>query len=154
VNDNLTVEFQSGQKTAKAAAEILVAKKAGFIIPTARQRQNLLVAFAKRGKVVYGKAFDVVKLSAPLDLADLTEVEKQLEHVKVFEVKSTRKKVKADFSGYFFALTAAEVLVAQSLKKQFGFVLVNTCTCEHLEMSLSEILARAKGIYPTWSICF
>ena len=96
----------------------------------------------------------MVKLSAPLDLNELAEVEKHLEHIRVFEVKSTRKKLRSDFSGYFFALTAAEVLAAQSLKKQFGFVLVNTGTREHLEMSLSEIFARAKGIYPTWSICF
>ena len=154
MKDNLVVEFQSGQKTAKAAAAILVAKKAGFIIPTPRQRQNLLVAFAKTGKVVYGKAFDVVKLSGTVDLDDLTQVEKQLGLVTVYEIKSSRKKLRPDFSGYFFALTAAEVLVAQSLKKQFGFVLVNTGTREHLEMSLSEIFARAKGIYPTWSICF
>ena len=154
MKDDLVVEFQSGQKTAKAAAAILVAKKAGFIIPTGKQRQNLLVAFAKRGKVVYGKAFDVVKLSGLVVLDELAEIEKHLEHVKVFEIKSTRKKLRSDFSGYFFALTAAEVLVAQSLKKQFGFVLVNTGTGEHLEMSLSEIFSRAKGIYPTWSICF
>jgi len=154
MKEDLVVEFQSGQKTAKAAAAILVAKKAGFIVPTGKQRQNLLVAFAKGGKVVYGKAFDVVKLSAPVDLADVAEVEKHIEQITVFEIKSTRKKLRADFSGYFFALTAAEVLVAQSLKRQFGFVLVNTGTGEHLEMSLSEIFARAKGIYPTWSICF
>jgi hypothetical protein len=151
---DLVVEFQSGQKTAKAAALILVAKKAGFIIPTGKQRQNLLVAFAKKGKVVYGKAFDVVKLSEPVDLDDLAVVEKHLAQITVFEIKSTRKKLRSDFSGYFFGLTAAEVLVAQSLKKQFGFVLVNTGTREHLEISLSEIFARAKGIYPTWSICF
>lgn len=154
MKEDLVVEFQSGQKTAKAAAAILVSKKDGFIIPTGRQRQNLLVAFAKKGKVVYGKAFDVVKLSGTVDLNELVEVEQHLEKVKVFEVKSTRKKLRSDFAGYFFALTAAEVLVAQSLKKQFGFVLVNTGTGEHLEMSLSEIFARAKGIYPTWSICF
>jgi hypothetical protein len=154
MKSGLAVEFQSGQTTAKDAAAILVAKKAGFIMPTGKQRQNLLVAFAKRGKVVYGKAFDVVKLSGSMNLDDLAEIENQLEHVTVFEIKSTRKKLRSDFSGYFFALTAAEVLVAQSLKKQFGFVLVNTGTSEHLEMSLSEIFSRAKGIYPTWSICF
>jgi len=154
MKDELVVEFQSGQKTANAAAAILVAKKTGFILPTGKQRQNLLVAFAKKGKVVYGKAFDVVKLSGSLDLNDLAEVEKHLAQITVFEIKSTRKKLRPDFSGYFFGLTAAEVLVAQSLKKQFGFVLVNTGTREHIEMSLSEIFARAKGIYPTWSICF
>src|SRR2546421_5372310 len=101
MKDDLVVQLQSGQKTAKAAAAILVAKQAGFIIPTGKQRQNLLVAFAKRGKVVYGKAFDVVKLSAALDLSDLTEVEQHLDQVRVFEIKSTSKKLRPDFSGYF-----------------------------------------------------
>jgi hypothetical protein len=146
------VEFQSGQATAKKAAAILVGKNAGFIIPTARQRQNLLVAFAKRGKVVYGKAFDVVKLSSPVDLNSLAEIELHLEKITVFEVKSSRKTLPLDFSGFFFSLTGAEVLVAQSLKKQFKFVLVNTGTGDYVEMSLSQIFARAKGIYPTWSI--
>jgi|SRR5882724_7533958 len=154
MKNNLSVELQSGHKTAKAAAAILVAKQVGFRIPTAKQRLNLLVAFAKRGKVVYGKAFDVVKLSGPVDLEDLTQVEQHLEKVTVYEIKSTRKKLRTDFSGYFFGLTGAEVLVAQSLKKQFKFVMVNTGTREYVEMTLSEIFARAKGIYPTWSICF
>jgi hypothetical protein len=144
----------SGQKTAKRAAELLVAKKAGFIIPSALQRQNLLVAFAKRGKVVYGKAFDVVKVSGEVDLNDLGDLELNLSRVVVFEIKSTKKKLNADFSKYFFALTAAELLVAQSLKKQFGFVLVNTNTGNHMEIDLMEIFRRAKGIYPTWSISF
>ena len=148
------VEFQSAQATAKKAAAILVAKKMGFIIPTATQRQNLLVAFAKRGKVVYGKAFDVAKLSASIDLDDLADVEANLSKVMVLEIKSSRKRLRPDFSGFFFGLTGAEVLVAQSLKKQFGFVFVNTSTGEYLEMDLPGIFSRAKGIYPTWSICF
>src|SRR2546422_11546362 len=104
---DLLVEFQSGQQTAKDAAAILVAKKKGFIIPTGKQRQNLLVAFAKRGKVVYGRAFDVAKLSGPVELSNLAEVEKHLEQITVFEIKSTRKKLQSDFSGYFFGLSAA-----------------------------------------------
>jgi hypothetical protein len=148
------VEFQSGQATAKKAAAILVSKNAGFIVPTAKQRQNVLVAFAKVGKVVYGKAFDVLKLSDQVNLDDVGDIERRLGSITVFEVKSSRKKLRADFSGYFFALTAAEVLVAQSLKKQFKFVLVNTGTGDYLEMSLAEIFSRAKGIYPTWSISF
>ena len=154
MKDDPLLEFQSGQTTAKKAAAILVAKKTGFIVPTGKQRQNLLVAFAKRGKVVYGKAFDVVKLAAVVDLDDLADIERNLERITIYEVKSSRKKLRANFGGYFFALTAAEVLVAQSLKKQFKFVLVNTGTAEHLEITLAEIFSRAKGIYPTWSICF
>ncbi len=148
------IEFQSGHTTAKKAAAILVGKGMGFIIPTGKQRQNLLVAFAKKGKVVYGKAFDVVKLSAPVDLDDLANIERHLNHITVFEIKSSRKKLPLDFGGFFFSLTGAEVLVAQSLKRQFKFVLVNTTTGEFLELTLSDIFSRAKGFYPSWSICF
>jgi hypothetical protein len=148
----LKEEFQSGQKTAKKAAAILVSKDLGFIVPTARQKLNLLVAFAKKGKVIYGRAFDIVKLSGPVRLDDLPDVEKNLNRITIFEIKSTRKVLKSDFSAFFFSLTGAEVLVAQSLKKQFKFALVNTTTTEYLEMDLSEIFARAKGIYSGWSI--
>lgn len=144
--------FQSGQKTAKKAAAILVSKNVGFIVPTARQKLNLLIAFAKKNKVVYGKAFDIVKLSGPVMLEDLANLEENLHKVTIFEIKSTKKNLRPDFGSFFFALTGAEVLVAQSLKKQFKFALVNTSTGEHIEMDLGEIFARAKGIYPTWSI--
>ncbi len=154
MKSGLTTEFESGQMTAKKAAKILVAKKEGFFVPTPKQKLNLLVAFAKKGKVVYGKAFDIVKLSSSVNLDDLADVEENLKNVTIFEIKSTRKKLRADFSTYFFALTAAEVLVAQSLRKQFKFMLVNTTTGEFLEMDLAEIFGRAKGIYPTWSISF
>jgi hypothetical protein len=147
-------DFQSGQRTAKKAADILVAKKTDFIIPTARQKQNLLVAFAKKGKVVYGRAFDIVRVNGSVNLDDLASVEANLPRVTIFEIKSTKKNLRADFANFFFALTGAEVLVAQSLKKQFKFVLVNTATGEHMEIDLAEIFARAKGIYPTWSISF
>jgi len=150
----LNHEIQSGQGTAKKAAALLAAKNVGYIIPTAKQKQNLLVAFAKRGKVVYGKAFDIVKLTGLVDLNDLGDVEENLTKVTIFEIKSTKRRLRSDFANYFFALTAGEVLVAQSLKEQFKFALVNTVTGEHLEMSLSEIFERAKGIYPTWSISF
>ena len=151
---DVEVEFQSGQTTAKKAAEILVAKGLGFKVPSAKQKQNLLVAFAKKGKVIYGKAFDIVRVVGSVDLDDLAAVEEKLQLITIFDIKSTKKNLPPDFSGYFFALTTAELLVAQSLKKQFRFVFVNTGTNEHLEMNLNQIFARAKGIYPTWSICF
>jgi hypothetical protein len=66
----------------------------------------------------------------------------------------SKRRLPSDFSSYFFALTAAELLVAQSLKTQFKFVFVNTGSREHLEMDLNQIFARARGIYPTWSIHF
>src|SRR2546427_10245757 len=108
MNDEISIQFQSGQSTAKKACVILVAKKAGFIVPTAKQKANLLVAFAKKGKVVYGRAFDIVKLSASVNLSDLADVEGSLQNIVIYEIKSTKKKLKSDFSSYFFALTGAE----------------------------------------------
>lgn len=88
----------------------------------------------------------------PVLLDDLSDVEKNLNRITIFEIKSTRKALKPDFSSFFFSLTGAEVLVAQSLKKQFKFALVNTTTTEYLELDLAEIFGRAKGIYSGWSI--
>jgi hypothetical protein len=145
---------QTGNATARRAAEILVSKGLGFTIPTAKQKKNLVVAFAKRDMIVYGKAFDVVRLAARVDLNDLEDVERHLEQLTLYEIKSTVKEHGDDFKGHFFSLTAAEILVSQSLREQFRFVFVSTRTKSHLELTLSEMFARAKGIYPGWSISF
>jgi hypothetical protein len=146
-------EIESGSATARRAAQMLVEKQLGFILPTPKQKKNIVVAFVKRDMIVYGRAFDIVKLIAPIDLDDLSEIEARINKIQLFEIKSTRKdKINANFHGYFFSLTAAEVLVAQSLKQQFKFALVNTLTKHYVELSLNELFGRAKGIYPSWSI--
>ncbi len=142
-----------GNATARRAAQILIEKQLGFTLPTPKQKKNIVVAFVKRDMIVYGRAFDIIKLLAPVDLDDLSDVESKINKIQLFEIKSTNKdKINVSFRGYFFGLTAAEVLVAQSLKQQFRFVLVNTLTKHYVELSLSELFGRAKGIYPTWSI--
>lgn len=148
------INMDSGSATAGKAAQLLVAKKLGYLIPTAKQKKNLVVAFAKRDMIVYGKAFDVLRLSEPIDLDPLLAVESNLGKILLCEIKSTKKDVSADFRGHFFGLTAAEVLVAQSLKSQFRFIFVNTVSGAFMELQLSEIFAKARGIYPTWSISF
>lgn len=151
---DLITNLDSGSATAGKAAALLVDKGLGYLSPTGKQKKNLVVAFAKRDMIVYGKAFDVVRLSGPVNLDSLEEVEANLSRILVCEIKSTKKNVAEDFRGYFFGLTAAEVLVAQSLKAQFRFIFVNTVTGAHLELQLNEIFAKARGIYPTWSISF
>jgi hypothetical protein len=145
---------KSGSTTAAKAASLLVAKNLGYIIPTTRQKRNLVVAFVKRDMIVYGKAFDVLHLKGNVDLDSLAEVESRLDDIVVCEIKSTNQQFADDFRGYFFALTAAEVLVAQSLKARFRFIFVNITTGKHLELPLNEVFAKARGIYPTWSISF
>ncbi|MFN0078643.1 MAG: hypothetical protein ACKVY0_19455 [Prosthecobacter sp.] len=148
------INADSGSATAKKAAQFLAEKKLGYVVPTARQKRNLVVACAKRDLIVYGKAFDVLRLTGEVDLDSLEDVEAKLAQIVICEIKSTKQKFPDDFRGYFFGLTAAEVLVAQSLKDQFRFIFVNTVTGSFLELKLSEVFAKARGIYPTWSISF
>ncbi len=151
--NRLAEKKRVGNATARRAAQILVEKQLGFTLPTPKQKKNIVVAFVKRDMIVYGRAFDIVKLLEPVELDDLSEVEAKINKIQLFEIKSTNKdKISINFRGYFFGLTAAEVLVAQSLKLQFKFALVNTLTKHHIELSLNELFGRAKGIYPTWSI--
>jgi hypothetical protein len=143
---------ETKQRTAKRAAEILVSLSAAYVVPTQLQRSALLVAFAQAQRVLYGKAFDIVRCPIGLDLTNPTDIMSRLEEVSICEIKSTNKaSVKPKFSGYFFAITAGEMLTAQSLGCQYSFMFVNTRTRECLEMSLQQIFARSRGIYPTWS---
>ena len=144
----------SGSATAKKAAQFLASKNLGYVVPTARQKRNLVVACAKRDLIVYGKAFDVLRLTGQVNLDSLEEIENKLAQIVICEIKSTKQSFTDDFRGYFFGLTAAEVLVAQSLKDQFRFIFVNTVTGSFLELKLNEVFAKARGIYPTWSISF
>lgn len=146
--------LDSGSATAGKAALLLASKGLGYLVPTVRQKKNIVVAFAKRDMIVYGKAFDVIRLTEPVNLDSVNEVETHLSKLLLCEIKSTKKDMAADFRGYFFGLTAAEVLVAQNLKAQFRFIFVNTVSGAHLELQLNEIFAKARGIYPTWSISF
>jgi hypothetical protein len=144
----------SRNQTARRAATLLAARDARFRVPTAAQKRLLLVEFARRNMVVYGKAFDIVKLLAEVDLNNATEVAANLDSIILCEIKSTNRKLPTDFKGYFFALTAAEMLVAQSLKQQFQFVFYNTTSGDYIELALNAVFAKARGIYPTWSVCF
>lgn len=145
------------QGTAKKAIKLLKELNQGYKEPTKTERINLLIAFAKKNKVVYGKAFDIVRIESGLnvDLENLNEVEMHLDKITIYEVKSTTKKnISMHFERYFFGLTAAELLVAQNLKNQFKFMFVNINTKEKLELTLKQVFEKAKGIYPVWSIQF
>jgi hypothetical protein len=154
LDDPLAV-LPGGQQTAKRAVQVLLEADTGFVQPSAIERRALTIGFAMAGKVLYGAAFDVVQVSRPVDLSAPQNIADNLDALTVCEVKSTSKaSVKADFRGYFFDLTTAELLVAQSLGSQYKFAFVNTITRTHIELSLTELFARARKIYPKWAVQF
>lgn len=153
----------SSQQTAKMALEILEKLEDPdylYKTPSANERRALLRVFAGKGKVLYGKAFDMVRINKEtIQVGEMTEewIEAHFKAITIAEVKATKqKKIKPDFRGYFFGLTAGELLVAQSLAKQYIFLFVNihTPNAVPLALSLQEVYGTAKSVYPTWSIRF
>jgi hypothetical protein len=130
-----------------------------YIKVTTEQKRNIVVAFARKDKPVYGEAFDYVRLTATVDLDSEENVTENVGSIILIEVKSTgtkknRRITNEYFDGHFFGLTTAEVLVAQKLEGQYRFIFVNKQTGSTREMSLNDILIKAKSIYPQWSITF
>ena len=136
---------ESRQGTAKKAISLLVSLNKGYKEPNRTERLNLVIAFAKLNKVIYGKAFDVVKISSAekIDLENLSEVENNIGKIIICEIKSTTKEnIGRSFEKYFFGLTTAELLVAQNLKNHFKFVFVNIKTEEVMELTLKQIFEK------------
>jgi hypothetical protein len=153
----LKAEGNSGSSTAKLAMTMLTQGDPTFRQPTRKQRRILAMAFAGREKILYGRAFDALRVPDGLDvdLDDLGSVEANLDQLVLYEIKSTnRKNLGDEFHGYFFALTAAELLVAQSLGEQFRFLLIHTLTGDRLELTRQALFQKARAIYPSWSVLF
>ena len=148
--------IENQHRTAQNAIKILIEKNRDFKEPTKKERENLLMAYAKKNKVLYSRAFDIVKVKGKnVNLKEFEDVVSNLDRITIYEVKSTsRDNIDKKFKNYFFALTTAELLIAQSLKDHFKFIFVNTKTGDDLELTLNEIFKKSRGIYPSWSIRF
>ena len=144
----------SGRATGKLAGQILEGKGCGFVVPSPQLRQALLMECARRGYAIYAKAFDIIKLTS----ADISpsEIDPAIhfDDLLICEIKSTNRDLAPNWSGYFFSLSTAELLIAQSLQDKFRFVFVNTTTGAYLELGLIDIFARSRAIYPSWSVRF
>jgi hypothetical protein len=144
-----------GHRTARTAVEMLCAADPRYRCPTRAERDALLVGFAKHRMTLNGAAFDAVRLERDVDLADPEHIASDMDAITICEVKSTnRVSLKADLRGYFFNITAAELLTAQSLGDRYRFVFLNTVTGDNTEMVLTEVFSRARGLYPAWHIRF
>ena len=139
--------------TERSAKRILCEGDCRYRIPTPAQRQALLVGFAMCGKPLIGKAYDAVRLEADVDLDSAEDIASKNASIVVVEIKSTnRSGVGPDLSGYFFNITASELTIAQTLKDQFRFVFLNIIRGDWIELTLGEVLARAKAMYPAFHI--
>src|SRR5258708_2229551 len=81
---------QHGNPTAKRAADILVRLNQRYLVPTATQKKKIVIAFAKQNRIVYGKAYDVVRIrrGVRIDLDDQESIERHLNSLTLYEIKS------------------------------------------------------------------
>lgn len=143
----------SEKQTAKSAVEILCRADAGFRKLKPDEKVRLSTVFARKKKVLYGMAFDLIKCQSKVDFHDENDIARNLKSIMVYEIKSTsRGTIPENFAGYFFDLTTAELLVAQSLGEQYKFAFVNTIKHRYVEMNLRQVFAKARKIYPKWAV--
>jgi len=141
--------------TERSAKAILCDGDCRYRVPTAAEKKALLVGFALCGKALAGAAFDAVRVEVEVDLNDYHDIAAKIDQIILIELKSTgQKKIASDLSGYFFNITSAELLIAQTLKDQYRFAFLNTVRGDWQELSLSEVMSRAKAIYPAFHIRF
>jgi len=139
--------------TERSAKQILCASDGRYRVPTANQRQALLVGFAMCGKALIGRAYDAVRLESEVDLNSAKEIARKNASIIIVEIKSSnRKAVGPDLLGHFFSLSASELTMAQTLKDQFRFVFLNIVRRDWIELTLAEVIAKAKAIYPAFHI--
>jgi hypothetical protein len=141
--------------TSRRAIDILLSDHDGFHCPTRFERQELLVGFAMGRFALPGAAYDIVRVQSHVDLGDRDSIANNLGAITLFEIKSTnRASIKDDLKGYFFNITSAELLIAQTLGERFKFGFVNVLTRSLQELSLAEVMARSRAFYPAWHIKF
>jgi hypothetical protein len=166
VNDTPDTLEISGSKV--TAENIIFASFPDAYKPTARERKRLLIAFAHKNKVVYGQGYDLIKIPGSTReqikkiLSEHSKIMSHIEEIFLIEVKSAARARKRrssnskldDFSGHFFGLTTAELLVAQNNEEKFRFMFVNLESKSILTLTLQEFFNRIRKIYPQWSISF
>ena len=127
----------------KKAINILL-KKPGYMELTNQQKKNLVVAFARKGKVVHKRAFDLIRISGKVDFSDENDIMKNLKNITFIELKSTASSKDSKFSGQFFGLTVNEMSMGQTHKDQYRFIFLDIKNNNILEMGLKGVYSRMK----------
>ncbi len=127
----------------KEAINILL-KKPGYMVLTKQQKQSLVVAFARKGKIVHKKAFDLIRISGKVDFSDEKDIMKNQKNITFIELKSTDSSKNSKFSGHYFGLTVNQMSMGQTFKDQYRFIFLDIKNNNILEMDLKGVYSRMK----------
>ena len=134
-----------------------VMRKYGYVRPTPQQRRNIVAAYASLDKEVKAKGFDLIKASDLLLVENVELLTKEVESLKLYELKTAGKKrkspVKDNWAGLGFTLTGAEKHNAETLGDNFKFLFLNLKNNAMHQCNLEDFFAsEVANTYPTWSV--
>ena len=137
--------MSTSKSLSKERKEInILLKKPGYMELTNQQKKNLVVAFARKGKVVHKRAFDLIRISGKVDFSDENDIMKNLKNITFIELKSTESSKDSKFSGHFFGLTVNQMSMGQTFKDQYRFIFLDIKNNNILEMDLKKLYSRMR----------
>jgi hypothetical protein len=135
----------AGESSAIAAATDWIPR------PKGKALKALLAALAETDIRIKPSSFDAIATSVPVDFESEESLRNALGGMVFIEIKSaSQSRVKAEFGGFFFALTESEIVAADQLRTRHRVALFNRLSGEVLLTSIPEILARARST--TWQL--
>tara|TARA_R110002074_G_scaffold38913_1_gene105055 strand:- start:2564 stop:3052 length:489 start_codon:yes stop_codon:yes gene_type:complete len=134
-----------------------VMREYGYVRPTPQQRRNIVAAYAHLDKEIKAKGFDLIKASDSPLVDDVKLLTKDVESLKLYELKTAGKKrkspVKDNWAGLGFTLTGAEKHNAETLGGNFKFLFLNLKNNAMHQCNLEDFFAsEVANTYPTWSV--
>ena len=134
----------SRNQSAERIAINTLLKNPKFKELTAKEKNTLFVAYARKNKVVHKRAFDLIRISAKIDFSSEVSIMENIENITFVEVKSTKMSKDVNFSGQFFGLTMREMIMGQTYKNNYQFIFVDIINGNTLEMDLKKLYSRMK----------
>ena len=134
----------SRNQSAERIAINTLLKNPKFKELTAKEKNTLFVAYARKNKVVHKRAFDLIRISAKIDFSSEASIMENIENITFIEVKSTKMSKDVNFSGQFFGLTMREMIMGQTYKNNYQFIFVDVINGNTLEMDLKKLYSRMK----------
>ena len=132
----------SRNQSAERIAINTLLKNPKFKELTAKEKNTLFVAYARKNKVVHKRAFDLIRISAKIDFSSEASIMENIENITFIEVKSTKMSKDVNFSGQFFGLTMREMIMGQTYKNKYQFIFVDVTSENTLEMDLKKLYSR------------
>jgi hypothetical protein len=137
-----------------AGGELSAMAEQGWIPrPKGGQMKLLLALLREAGVNLKPSSFDAIALPIGMDVDFGSEasIRAALPAMTFIEIKTaSQPRVTEDFSGFFFALTEAEIAAASALGNRHRVALYNRQTGSLRLTSVDEIVKRAKSM--TWQL--